>query len=118
MSEYKKQYHDFQGHPSDREDLIDFPVSNIFANHYFEEGYSTVKPRQPKTRQDSNEENLKRKVDSLAIEVDALHRTVEFLIKREREWGNCPTKTQQPQIEKNLRNSVRAGITLEALERV
>lgn len=117
MSNFNEPYYDGQGHPPSRDELIDFPVSNTFARHYFDKGYSTVKPPRPKTRQASNEENLKRKVDALATEVAGLHGTVQALIREVRASKNISRRVHLP-AKQTPNSTVAIGITDEELERV
>ena len=43
---FNRSHHDLQGHP-ESPDLIDFPVSDVWREHYAQGGYTRPTPRSP-----------------------------------------------------------------------
>ncbi len=114
MGNTNELYDDSQGHPHYREDLIDFPVSNVFADYYFQEGYSTYRPPQSKRQASASDANLKRKVESLEIKGSGLQAEFEGLTRKvEALSQEIEDLKAQPPTKRNGRS---IGVPVEDLE--
>ncbi len=82
-----------QGHPNGRDNLIDFPTSSLWAEHYYQEGYSDYRP--PKAKQSpptpsQDEEELSR----LRDEVWDLRQHVQRLQREQQAKQHTLTSTR------------------------
>ena len=109
---------DRQGHPNVREDLIDFPCSHSFAAHYYDEGYSTYRPPEPKRQTSANEKELIQKVDSLATEVAGFHGIVQALVQEVQTLRAALMRMLAKSTSQTPPNSVGIGVTEKELARV
>ncbi len=92
MKKHNKKFYTLQGHPR-KKNLIDFPCSSIWQDHYANEGYTGYQDRpqsQPSLQGRSN--TIEKETSLVADEVTELHSRIQSLEEQLEKFKQPPPK--------------------------